>query len=472
MKLIKVIVLFIFITIVFVPLLLLNTKPKVNSEIDNRMLAENPFSDEVRKREGADLTVDIENYLKDRIGFRDEIILMNTVLNDSIFNKMEHPTYAYGKDGYVFFNYSQPVVFGDFHLTFADMVKNVQDYCTERGVPFVFVFNPEKKSVYTEFLKDGVNFNNDWIDTFLGELDKRGVNYVNNTEVLIDKKNDGEQVFNRKYNAGHWNDLGAFYGVNSILENMQQFFPGVRLNKMDDFVINSTLRESLQVSQFPICDYEPVFSYKGSYDTITSTYEPETKRDPRYQGFMYTVNDDKKASGSPKTLVFQGSYMNGMGYKFLASSLGEYIAVHDYQNILNFPYYFNLYKPECVVFEVAEYTFTTGYFDYETMKNISWNPTISHYTESKQIADTQKLAADKISIDKGNVFSTIQWCADDAYDYVWLYADQEFDMVLSDPENNIYQVTVPNDVLKKNAGEIFIVGGDGTTVNPFQITGI
>lgn len=34
--------------------------------------------------------------------------------------------------------------------------------------------------------------------------------------------------------------------------------------------------------------------------------------------------------------------MNGYGYKYLQNAFGEYIYVHDYQNILNFPYYYNI----------------------------------------------------------------------------------------------------------------------------------
>ena len=44
-----------------------------------------------------------------------------------------------------------------------------------------------------------------------------------------------------------------------------------------------------------------------------------------------------------------------MGFKFLQTGLGEYIHVHNYENVLNFAYYFNIFQPECVVVEAAEY---------------------------------------------------------------------------------------------------------------------
>ena len=74
----------------------------------------------------------------------------------------------------------------------------------------------------------------------------------------------------------------------------------------------------------------------------------------------------------PGVLVFQGSYMNGLGYKYLQNAFGKDSLIQDYHNVLNFPYYYNIFKPEYVIFEVAEYTFSDNYFDSEKMKTLSF----------------------------------------------------------------------------------------------------
>lgn len=74
MRKIKLAAVLAFSLLVLVPAALFRTEPGIASEIDNRMLAENPFSEEVRAK-GGDLTEDIENYVNDRIGLRDEMIL-------------------------------------------------------------------------------------------------------------------------------------------------------------------------------------------------------------------------------------------------------------------------------------------------------------------------------------------------------------------------------------------------------------
>ena len=64
--------------------------------------------------------------------------------------------------------------------------------------------------------------------------------------------------------------------------------------------------------------------------------------------------------------------MNSYGAKYFMNAFGEYIYVHDYQNVIEFPYYYEMFQPDCVIFEVAEYTFANIYFDYEMMKTVDF----------------------------------------------------------------------------------------------------
>ena len=79
--------------------------------------------------------------------------------------------------------------------------------------------------------------------------------------------------------------------------------------------------------------------------------------------------------------------MNVYGAKFLENSFAEYIAVHDYQNVMNLDYYFNIFQPDCVVFEVAEYAMLDDYFSFDTMKAMELNPALSslmHFRKQKR----------------------------------------------------------------------------------------
>lgn len=372
-----------FFALLMLPVLLLNHEEYVVSEIDNRILTNNPFGSNYICEDGEfDLSDALEAYLQDRIGFRDEMIYSYTVMHDRLFHEMVHPSYEYGQDGYVFSKFSMNREFGEYHVIFADMVKKIQDYCEARGVPFLFVFEPSKASILSDKLSPGINYNNEWVRLFREALDERGVKYVDNSELLWEKYEQGEMVFNKKYNAGHWNDLGAFYGVNNVLEVMKKDFPAVHINSKDEFEVEQHLNTSLQVSKFPIYEYEPVFHSKCILEDITDDYDDEIDRDERYPHFGYVVNEQRVQEDSPKTLVFQGSYMNEMGYKFFGNSLGEYISIHDYQNVINFDYYYNIFKPDYVIFEVAEYVFTEEYFSSGAMIDLVLNPLMDSFKEN------------------------------------------------------------------------------------------
>lgn len=432
MKIIKYFVILAFFFLIIIPLICFNTIQDSVSVIDNRKLVENPFSLK------GDLTLNIQKYVNDRIGFRDEIITAYTVLNDRLFGKMVHPSYTYGKDGYVFgAGVTTSNGFGDFHRTFADMIAKIQTYCDDRDVPFLFVFNPAKPAIYSDKIADGIKYNRDWVDLFFLELDKRGVRYLDNTKIFDDLRANGIHCFNQKYDANHWNDLGAFYGTQAILDKLHQLDNTVYVNKLEDFSVSEILQDSLLVSKFPINEQVPKFGHDKSITNLYDNYFPELKINESYRGFGYYVNESDNIKDTPKLLIFQGSYMNGYGAKYMQNAFREYIHVHDYQNVLDFPYYFNIFQPECVIFEVAEYTFSNGYFDLAKMKTLDYNPSLEKIKKDKR--ENIDITNQEIIIDEGNSLTTITWSTEKVHPYVWLGLDVIYDMLKIDGG---YQATV------------------------------
>lgn len=452
MKKLQIVFIALFFVLLALPLAFFNWEENVVSEIDNRQLTNNPFGPNAEP--GADLTASLESYVQDRIGFRDEMILGYTLLNDQLFYKMIHPLYEYGKDGYVFFKQKQNVQFGDYHIAFAEMLAEIQDYCQARDVPFLFVLNPEKAAVYPDKLRDGIHYDRSWVQQFEQKLDELGVNYIDNTQLLQDRRAEGEQVFNKVYNAGHWNDLGAFYGVNNILESLSGFFPSIQPNELSDFAVTETLQETLLSSQFPIHEYEPTFGRLCELEVKTEEYDAEVARSSQHRGFGYFVNPENVAAGAPKTLVFQGSYMNEMGFKFLQTGLGEYIYVHNYENLMDFDYYFNIFQPECVVVEVAEYTVNSGYFNAERVENFSLNPVLTLDDAARQ-ADREALSP---QIAEGERLSTLTVSLPEGTRYAYLLSEgRTFDLIEGEQG---WQASVEKENLSADY-TVVAVGADG-----------
>lgn len=368
------------------PIIFMNNKRNVVSDIDNKVLPNFPiWGDD-------NFTLNIESYLEDRIGGRAWMISTYANINNVLANELTHPTYTYGQDGYIFFNMHNNIIYNDYHKTFAEMVYKIQNYCEERGVHFYFMFNPEKISVYRRYLPKGVNYNDYWVNEMMCYMDKLGIKYVNTTELLTNLSYS-EQIFNRKYDAGHWNDLGCFYATNELLQRINEDIPEVKPLSINLFDVSTTVKVYLPNSQFKITEEVPVFSLKTSYKNITSSWVNEVDINSSFKHFHYYINNAEGAKDLPKTLIFQGSYYN-RGPQFLVSATSEDIGIHNYQNILNFDYYFNIFQPDVVIFDVAEYVFSDRYFSSLDMENMDLNPSIINYSEpfDAQVENLKKSA--------------------------------------------------------------------------------
>lgn len=113
----------------------------------------------------------------------------------------------------------------------------------------------------------------------------------------------------------------------------------------------------------------------------TDEYADSVYRVPSYSTFAYFENTQRMKEGAPRVLVFQGSHMNTYGYKFFENACGEYIYVKNYVNVLNYQYYCEKFKPDVVVFEVAQRTIGEYYFPIDKKEQYLQN--IEAFEESR-----------------------------------------------------------------------------------------
>ncbi len=463
MKWIKSFTIICFCLVLIIPIVTFNTRPDVVSEIDNRKLSENPFASSSED----DLTKKIESYVNDRIGLRDQMILGYTVLNDFLFGKMVHPSYTYGKDGYVFGEGFKNITYGEYHEVFADAVKKMQDYCEDRDIPFLMVFSPAKPAVLTEYISDGIYYDREWVNSLMVALEERGVNYLDNTKILREKHLAGEAVFNKKYDANHWNDIGAYYGTTEALSILQKDIPTIHVTTKDEMTVSQTLQDTLPVSKFPIQEYVPSVSIATPYEEVSEKFADEIELHPSYKSFGCFVNEERQSEGAPKALVFQGSYMNKLGFKYLVNAFSEYTFVHDYQNTLDFDYYFNIFKPDCVIFEVAEYTVDDSHFSYDKMLNMQLNKPLTDIESEVALTEKNVIGEEGLAIEEGQTLTTVTWNTDQAFKSVWLSATKEYDFRKCE---NGYEITLLTEDYQKIKSEFEIVALNDTGDKLIYIT--
>lgn len=348
----------------------MNHQLDVNSEIDNRKLYEFEY-------EGIPtLASNIDNYVKDRIGLRDDFINLYTLYNDRILNTMIHPTYTYGQDGYVFFKINQEIIDEEFIESFTQYLLKIQNYCNDRDVPFLYVLVPSKITVYESKLPKGYNYQNLFNQAIIKKLEEKDVRYINLDDIL-EESIDGQLVFNQKYDAGHWNNYGAYYGMNGILEELNHDFRNIKPHTFDNFEISTTKVTTLPVSNYKISEEIPVFKLLNN-DIVNKTNDYQGLSF-RYKNSFFNISSSNQTE-LPNLLFFHGSYFNSKYYLY-TDRFNETYGIHNYQNIIDFDYYFNIFKPDCVIISSAEYATTRKYFDINAINSKEFNKPFSQVSK-------------------------------------------------------------------------------------------
>lgn len=340
--------LFVIFILIIVPIICFNYEKDVASSIDNRMLTEL-----------SDLKLEtINNYVNDRIGFRETAINIYNRFNERCLNVSTNPQLMMGKEGNLFPKIDSITTFNDYHEYFLMTIKNMQDYCEERGVKFYYMINPSKSTIMVDELPSGINYNTDWLDEFVLHAKDIGINIVDNYNYFKEIKDD-VPLYNKRYDSYHWNDDGAFYGINKLLNSI-----GVKENKVTDF--DRTI--SLEAKDDEV--YDLITRVKPQ--DLSKTYKDGLLMADDFKEFLYY----KQNVNGPKLLSFEGSYLltNDRTEKFIANHFSETVVVHDYQNIFNLNYYLNIFKPDVVVFEMADYTFQEYYFAKYYMETMQLQP--------------------------------------------------------------------------------------------------
>lgn len=357
--------------LVVVPMVTMNHDKQVASDIDNRMLQEAPTLDEGFKT----FTKELQGYFSDRIGYRYEMVGAFSTLNDRCFNLMVHPTYEYGEDGWVFLRYDDTSYPDEFINAFASYIRGMQDFCAERGKPFLYVMSPSKTRIYPEFVSKSIGELPSSDVKLRNALDERGVNYIDLADAIFERKNDGVQVFNKVYDAGHWNTEGMYAGSQMILDKLQEM--GVNVDDVDlsDYDRIYRHRTSLLAANYPID--EETYTYEIKEDAhpgkLIEHYGDNLEMNEFNTVFNYYENDYRD---TPSMLMFQGSYFNSQG-TILQNQFSRIAEVHDYENVIDFPYYYDIFQPDVVIFENADYTANGLHYNLENLQSASLFPVYS-----------------------------------------------------------------------------------------------
>lgn len=336
--------------VISIPGVFTNTQPNQTSQMDNRMLQEFPGS------ESEEFQKDVELYLSDRVGFRENLITLYQILCDKVFSKLVYPLYEYGKDGHVMMNYDLTTyqhadVDQDYVENLGEYLKSLEDFCGNMGSEFLFFLCPNKESIYSEYFPDGylVKDQPNRSDRIVEALTEKKVPFIFPRELFIELKHE-ELLYNRKYDAAHWNDTGCFYGNREIINYFNKSFPTMGELRKDEFQINEVVQKYLKNSYFRIDEKVPDYTLKKA-DSIE---EPDTFSQidltaPQLHHQYYRNTENQEL---PRILIFGDSYFEYVS-KFYVNHSSELLLLHS-DNMKNAEYYISLFQPDIVIAEFVE----------------------------------------------------------------------------------------------------------------------
>ncbi len=358
----------VFLLMLILPAVFINTEPLQISEIDNELLTEWP---------GVSFTPEnveeLENYADDRIGFREQIVTLYITLNDRLFHVMTHPLFMYGQEGHIY--YKDPSYITAFQRmntnkewldSFVEFLEKTNSYLQSKGIGFLYYLCPDKKTIYPEYFPKSVNVNyeNPTVPGYIEEklCEDGAVNaaedpgyrgeelsYIIPIEELTEAKKD-QVVYNKLYDATHWNEDGAFIGhelIDQWIGKRCEDVPGL---SKDDFNREMTLKESLDIAKFPIHEEVPNYVLKEDKSSNFTDYLlPVIKC---YTPTFYAHFTNPECGNNKILLIFTDSYF-ATYLKFYQNRFSEVYFVHR-QNYEYLQYYVNLVFPDYVIFETAE----------------------------------------------------------------------------------------------------------------------
>lgn len=350
-----------FMLILIVPFVFMNHKENQKSEIDNKVLTEFP-----ELTVSSETIEQLEDYVDDRIGFREQAIALYTDACDKLFGIMIHPLFMYGKEGHIYYKdkdyvaaYQRLNTDEEYLDSFTGFLSETKEYLDSKDIKFLYYLCPDKKTIYPEYFPDNINVKEDNGTIIAGmrdRLEKTDIDYIIPDNELFEAKKE-KVVYNKKYDATHWNEFGSIMCQQMIDKYFLNWFPDVKPLTEDDFTLEFVTMEHLDNSEFPINDDVPVYSLITDTSQDATEYLMPCLEDRINTTTFYAHFLNPEVQNDRILLIFTDSYF-ATYHKYYNNRFKEVYYVHR-QNAEYLQYFVDLVFPSAVIFETAERCITS-----------------------------------------------------------------------------------------------------------------
>lgn len=347
---------FLFLVVLFIPLVFTKWESGGVSVAENRNLAKFPavMTD---GRQNGNFTKDFEKWFRDHMGFRDALITANMRLQQNVFDRsISTSDIKIGKTGdYIYASHETIKDFAHANLWTEEMVANigqsyqtVSDWLAEKGIPFFYVQCVDKHTIYPERFIASVNqlgtvSKTDQVITYLRK--QTDVNTIYFKEVLAENRTRYD-VFSHWGDSTHWTPRGAYISYTYMMIS-----------------INEALGTSFKCLQES--DYEITMSTLTGPEGGTEQVENFNIRNPRAQktdisalgnwagDHRHAIWKNPDAPNDCRLLIMGDSYFEGYLVDDIAESFSEvWLVWGDYTADLI--QVVEHCEPDIVIYECAE----------------------------------------------------------------------------------------------------------------------
>lgn len=206
------------------------------------------------------------------------------------------------------------------------------EWAASKNIKYYVAIVPSKMNVYPEYLPSKIIkvSNTSQYDQVVSLDKKSTINIIDIRKNLLSHKNDGYDLF--QHTDGHWNDFGAYFGYQEIINRLSKDFPELKPSDLKDYTISLEQRPGGSIvsminleKEFPenfvkLTEKDTIYAYDG----IKRPYErPATI--PEWDHQIIKVNDHGKKI---KCLIIRDSFTLLL-IRFLQENFKESVFIHD-----------------------------------------------------------------------------------------------------------------------------------------------
>ena len=134
----------------------------------------------------------------------------------------------------------------------------------------------------------------------------------------------------------------------------------------------------------------------------------------------------------------------------MQSAFQEYDTIHNYEKFINFDYYFNIFQPDCVILETAEYATNVAYFSYDGLADKELNPVLDVNEHEEELIPLEEM---DYTLEEDGELLTIGFADESEASRGWLVSgERQFDISM---EENGIECTIDKKYFAEDEARVY-----------------